>query len=237
MYVCVQVMTASPDVMPGSATVLQALHQMQLGGYRNVPVVSDAGEPLGVLGVLALLQGALLRPGEISGCSPAASPASICSTAPPRTEVHSAPALPSSCAAAFPRGDVERRVTDAPPPLPCQPPEGWVPCDDGGFVRVGGEDEPVAEGELRAATPRSKATGQLGAVNPRNMTTFQLRRELKPATPCSRGCSPTHPGCSPSHPRLDSTMYLQARAQGPWHRAARGRLPRCSARDAVRAAV
>ena len=56
-----EVMTPAPDVLPGTATVLQALHQMQVGGYRNVPVVSASGEQLGVLDVLTLLQGALLQ--------------------------------------------------------------------------------------------------------------------------------------------------------------------------------
>ena len=32
------VCTKSPDTMPSTATVLQALHQLQYGGYRNVPV-------------------------------------------------------------------------------------------------------------------------------------------------------------------------------------------------------
>ena len=52
------VMTPNPDTMPSSATVLQALHQLQYGGYRNLPVVSDAdGRPLGVADVLSLMRG------------------------------------------------------------------------------------------------------------------------------------------------------------------------------------
>lgn len=39
---------------------------MQRGKYRNVPVVSDGGEPLGVLDVLALLDGALSIGHEVS---------------------------------------------------------------------------------------------------------------------------------------------------------------------------
>jgi CBS domain-containing protein len=42
------IMTRSPDTMTSSSTVLQALHQLQYGGYRNVPVVTESGEPLGV---------------------------------------------------------------------------------------------------------------------------------------------------------------------------------------------
>merc|ERR1712087_522458 len=52
-------MTKQPDTIPGSATVLQALHQLQLGGYRNLPVLSADGQPLGVLDVLTLMDGAL----------------------------------------------------------------------------------------------------------------------------------------------------------------------------------
>ena len=189
------VMTASPDVMPGSATVLQALHQMQVGGYRSVPVVSDAGEPLGVLDVLTLLQGATTTP----AASPAASPVSRCTAAPPAAEAHPASSeLPLSGAADATRSEIQQRATGAPPPLPgpSQPPEGWATCEDGGFVRVGSESEPVAvaarddiqrgaSGDGGAVTPRNTTTGQLGVVNPRNMTTFQLRRELK-----ARGIEP-----------------------------------------------
>ena len=50
------IMTRSPDTMPATATVLQALHQLQYGGYRNVPVVGDQGEALGVLDVLTLME-------------------------------------------------------------------------------------------------------------------------------------------------------------------------------------
>ena len=55
-----EVMTQSPDTMPGSATVLQALHQLSTGGYRTVPIVDAAnGKPLGVLDVLSLVRLAL----------------------------------------------------------------------------------------------------------------------------------------------------------------------------------
>ena len=63
------VMTPNPDTMPSSATVLQALHQLQYGGYRNLPVVSDTdGRPLGVADVLSLMRG--LTAGE-AGAAPA----------------------------------------------------------------------------------------------------------------------------------------------------------------------
>jgi len=54
-----EVMTSAPDVIPGSATVLQALHQLSTGGYRSVPVVDEAGAVLGVLDVLGLVAAAL----------------------------------------------------------------------------------------------------------------------------------------------------------------------------------
>ena len=53
------VMTRSPDTMTATASVLEALHQLQYGGYRNVPVLSETGEPLGVLDVLTLMEGAM----------------------------------------------------------------------------------------------------------------------------------------------------------------------------------
>ena len=64
-------MTRAPDTMPASATVLQALHQLQYGGYRNVPVISERGEPLGVLDILTLMQGAMQRQKQQQAPSPA----------------------------------------------------------------------------------------------------------------------------------------------------------------------
>jgi len=57
------VMTPNPDSMPSTATALQALHQLQCGGYRNLPVLSPSGAPLGVLDVLTLVEGTLFREG------------------------------------------------------------------------------------------------------------------------------------------------------------------------------
>jgi CBS domain-containing protein len=65
------IMTRAPDTMPSTATVLQALHQLQYGGYRNVPVVGSAGEPLGVLDVLTLMEGALHRQKEAAAATAA----------------------------------------------------------------------------------------------------------------------------------------------------------------------
>ena len=57
--VAADVMTPAPDTMDASATVLAALHQLQYGGYRHVPVVDASGEALGVLDVLTLIDTAL----------------------------------------------------------------------------------------------------------------------------------------------------------------------------------
>jgi len=54
-----EVMTASPDLLTGEDTVLQALHQLSTGGYRSAPVVDSQGKPLGVLDVLHLVKAAL----------------------------------------------------------------------------------------------------------------------------------------------------------------------------------
>ena len=57
------IMTRNPDCMEASSTVLQALHQLQYGGYRHVPVTCK-GEPLGVLDVLQLIEAALAKQRE-----------------------------------------------------------------------------------------------------------------------------------------------------------------------------
>ena len=49
--------------MPAAGTALQALHQLQCGGYRNLPVLSPGGAPLGILDVLTLVEGTLFREG------------------------------------------------------------------------------------------------------------------------------------------------------------------------------
>ena len=53
------IMTPSPACIKESASLLHALHLLQGSGFRNLPVVSEAGEPLGVLDVLAVVEGAL----------------------------------------------------------------------------------------------------------------------------------------------------------------------------------
>ena len=46
-----QVMTAEPKVIGIGGTVQQAVEMMEAGGYRHLPVVDDAGNPVGVLSV------------------------------------------------------------------------------------------------------------------------------------------------------------------------------------------
>mmetsp|Transcript_28861 Transcript_28861/g.47837 ORF Transcript_28861/g.47837 Transcript_28861/m.47837 type:complete len:555 (+) Transcript_28861:151-1815(+) len=58
------VMTPQPDTMVPSASVLDALRQLQGSGYRTVPVVTGKGEPYGVLDILGLIKGALFMPPE-----------------------------------------------------------------------------------------------------------------------------------------------------------------------------
>ena len=85
-----QVMTPAPDLLPGSATVLQALHQLSTGGYRTVPVVDDDGAPLGVLDVLALVRVALADEPADAAATPTLPPTA---GAPPRTAVEKVAAL------------------------------------------------------------------------------------------------------------------------------------------------
>jgi len=64
------VMTPDPHTLPVSASVLDALSQLEGSGYRNVPVVRQSGEPVGVLDILALIRGALHQmPGTGSDAS------------------------------------------------------------------------------------------------------------------------------------------------------------------------
>ena len=65
-----QVMTPSPDCILSSATILDALHQLQGAGYRQLPVLdSTSGTHAGVVDVLTLIQGAMLLGAAPSGGS------------------------------------------------------------------------------------------------------------------------------------------------------------------------
>lgn len=42
-------MTPNPETLEPDATIAFALNQMSVGGFRHIPVVSSAGDPIGVL--------------------------------------------------------------------------------------------------------------------------------------------------------------------------------------------
>jgi CBS domain-containing protein len=44
-----QVMTKDPETLEPTATVAHALNMMSVGGYRHIPIVDRAGQPVGVL--------------------------------------------------------------------------------------------------------------------------------------------------------------------------------------------
>jgi len=45
------VMTSDPEVLLASEWIGQAIHRMGQGGFRNMPIVDEAGKPTGVLSV------------------------------------------------------------------------------------------------------------------------------------------------------------------------------------------
>jgi CBS domain-containing protein len=48
-------MTANPETVGAGATLVFALHQMDIGGYRHLPIVQD-GRPVGVVSVRDMLR-------------------------------------------------------------------------------------------------------------------------------------------------------------------------------------
>jgi len=46
-----EVMTPDPEVLRLDDPIVYALHRMSVGGYRHVPLVDDAGRPVGILSV------------------------------------------------------------------------------------------------------------------------------------------------------------------------------------------
>ena len=50
-----QFMTPRPDTVTANDTLAFALHKMDVGGYRHLPVV-DAGKPVGVISVRDLMR-------------------------------------------------------------------------------------------------------------------------------------------------------------------------------------
>jgi CBS domain-containing protein len=51
-----QVMTAVPDCVTEEATLADLLHMMSVGGFRHVPVVTDAGWPVAVVAVRDIVE-------------------------------------------------------------------------------------------------------------------------------------------------------------------------------------
>jgi CBS domain-containing protein len=48
-------MTGKVEVLPPTAKIAFAVHRMDQGGYRHVPVVNDVGEPVGIFSVRDIL--------------------------------------------------------------------------------------------------------------------------------------------------------------------------------------
>jgi CBS domain-containing protein len=48
-------MTSQVESLPPTAKIAFAVHRMDHGGYRHVPVVNDAGEPVGIFSVRDIL--------------------------------------------------------------------------------------------------------------------------------------------------------------------------------------
>jgi CBS domain-containing protein len=46
-----ELMTPDPEVLRPDDPIVYALHRMAVGGYRHVPLVDDAGRPVGMLSV------------------------------------------------------------------------------------------------------------------------------------------------------------------------------------------
>ncbi len=49
-------MTPSPETITSQDSIAYALHAMDLGGYRHMPIVDDTGKPQGVLSVRDILR-------------------------------------------------------------------------------------------------------------------------------------------------------------------------------------
>ncbi len=157
------VMTPSPDVMPSSATVEQALLQLQYGGCRTVPVVSAAGAPIGILDVLQLLDAHLgparanpaRRPG---GSADASTRASAAPRAEPGAATEPEPAAPP-VAVPPPPGVTPGSTPGEPPP---KPPLLYSPS---GLVRVARVRESVrAMGAAVCSAWKEIATAAVAAA-------------------------------------------------------------------------
>ena len=45
------VMTENPETLQATDSIVFALNKMSLGGFRHVPLVDDAGKPVGIISV------------------------------------------------------------------------------------------------------------------------------------------------------------------------------------------
>ena len=60
-------MTASPTTIESNESIAYALHQMDVGGYRHLPVVDDKGTPIGIISVRDILRFLCIRFAELRG--------------------------------------------------------------------------------------------------------------------------------------------------------------------------
>ena len=51
-----QFMTAHVESLPKTAKVAFALHRMDLGGYRHVPILNETGRPVGIFSIREMLR-------------------------------------------------------------------------------------------------------------------------------------------------------------------------------------
>jgi CBS domain-containing protein len=51
-----QFMTAKPETVTADDTLAFALHKMDVGGYRHLPILGENGRPLGVISVRDMLR-------------------------------------------------------------------------------------------------------------------------------------------------------------------------------------
>jgi CBS domain-containing protein len=58
-------MTAEPTTVRMNESIAYALHLMDLGGCRHLPVIDDAGKPVGIISIRDILRFLCIRFGEI----------------------------------------------------------------------------------------------------------------------------------------------------------------------------
>ncbi len=63
-------MTAAPVTIDKKDSIAYALHAMDLGGYRHMPIVDDEGKPTGIISVRDILRFLCIRFAELRSQSP-----------------------------------------------------------------------------------------------------------------------------------------------------------------------